>query len=101
MAHYDKKPLNDKASNEFLESVGFVLHPSCNGSEWHGHGQFFVLKVETVITSLKQLIEHFKTESYVLAYNLGKNDALSSLYEKMNAIVFPPPEVNYNKLTVE
>lgn len=101
MAHYIERHLKDKATEEFLADAGFVLQPSCQGSFWQGHGQFFTLNEDVVITSLGQLFNHFKKETYDLAYNHGRAQALATLYEKMNDLVFVPPEVNYNKLTQE
>jgi hypothetical protein len=101
MAHYTERHPNDKATEEFMKGIGFTLHPSCFGCEWHGYGQFFVLKEDVVITSLGNLFDYFRKETYNLAYGRGKSDAIAKLYEKMNDVVFEPSEVNHDKLTIE
>jgi len=101
MAYYGERHPNDKSTEEFMTNIGFTLHPSCFGYEWHGHGQFFVLKEDIIIRSLQQLINHIKDETYVIAFRSGKADAIAKLYEKMNSAVFEPPEVNHDKRTVE
>ena len=100
MAHYTERHPKDKITEHFLEGMGFTLHKSCYGCEWHGHGQFFVMKEDVTIHSLQDLFEYFRNETYTLAYGRGKADALVKLYEKMNEAVFPPPEVNHDKLEV-
>jgi len=101
MAHYTDRHPNDKPTEEFMTNIGFTLHPSCYGCEWHGHGQFFVVKENVIINSLELLINHIRDETYVIAFRRGKADAIAKLYEKMNSAVFEPPEVNHDKLTVE
>ena len=101
MAQYIERHPHDKATEEFMKGIGFTLLPSCLGCFWHGHGQFFIIKEDVIITSLGKLIDYFKKESYDLAYSLGKADAIAKLYEKMNSVVFVSPEINYDKLTVE
>jgi hypothetical protein len=93
--------MTDKATEDFLVSLGFTLNKSCAESMWSGHGLFFSINENVIITTLGQLLTYFTDTKYQDGYSHGKAAATAMLYEKMNELVFPSPEQNYNKLTVE
>ena len=101
MACYTERHLEDKDSNEFLLSNGFINLKSCSKSQWSGHGLYFYLEETDITRNWNQLITTLLKRTYQEGYNHGKSTALTIIYEHFNSLVFPPPEINYNKLTEE